>query len=103
MLRSLEQKAKAYADARWPDRDMAWLIRKLGEEFGELAEAVSRRDETSIRIEAADATFILMDMLALKGDSLTQWVTIKVGILEARLECAESKGREAHREEASCS
>jgi NTP pyrophosphatase (non-canonical NTP hydrolase) len=84
-MQQLEQEIKAWADSRWPTRTLASRLRKLGEEVGELAEAVCNyeslpeycreTDFESGRItasrEAADCAIILSDICSLLGYSLS--------------------------------
>ncbi|MFZ4856162.1 MAG: hypothetical protein ACOYL3_07170 [Desulfuromonadaceae bacterium] len=79
-MTGLEAEIKSFADERWPDRDIAGRIRKLGEEFGELAEAVARGVDNDIFLEAADCGIILADLLALMGKSLTVGMMVKMEI-----------------------
>lgn len=98
-MNGLELRIKNYADARWPDRDIKSLMRKLAEEHIELMEAVAQGDEAGIRFEAADMAILLVDLLALQGDSLTAWMEIKTKILERRLREAMSSCYENANEE----
>jgi len=98
-MTNLEQRIKSYGDARWPDRDIKGRMRKLAEEHIELMEAVAQGSETGIRLEAADMAIILVDLLALKGDSLAAWMEIKTKVLERRLEEAASVSLERLHEE----
>lgn len=92
MTTELEQRIKSFADKRWPDRDVPGRVRKLGEEFGELAEAVARMNINEptedgindVMIEAADCAIILADLLALLDKSLTIAMIIKMEINETR-------------------
>lgn len=92
MTTELEQRIKTFADSRWPERDIPGRIRKLGEEFGELAEAVARMDQSmptedevnDVILEAADCAIILTDLVALLDKSLTIAMMIKIEIVEAR-------------------
>lgn len=95
----LEQRIKDYADARWPDRDLKGRVRKLSEEFLDLMEAIAQEDETGIRLAAADMAIILMDIVALQGDSLMAWVEIKAKVLGRRVEAARALRVEAVNEE----
>jgi NTP pyrophosphatase (non-canonical NTP hydrolase) len=79
-MTSLENDIKSFADERWPNRDVPERLRKLGEEFGELAEAIARGDDAAAFLEAADCGIILADLLALKGKSLTVAMMIKMEI-----------------------
>ena len=73
----LERSIKEFADAYWPNRTPATRIRKLGEEFGELAEAYAEYranprfgSVANVKSEAADVAIVLIDLLALMGGSL---------------------------------
>lgn len=76
-LSPIEAEIKAFADGRWPSRSLAGRLRKLGEEVGELAEAVVNLhmgvgavDE--IVTEAADCRIVLADLCALLNRSLDE-------------------------------
>lgn len=83
-MTGLEEEIKKFADDRWPDRDVAGRLRKLGEEFGELAEAVARGDNNATFLEAADCGIVLTDLLALQGKSLTIAMMVKMEINHSR-------------------
>lgn len=83
-MTALETEIKQFADDRWPDRDVAGRLRKLGEEFGELAEAVARGDGDAAFLEAADCAIVLTDLLALQGKSLTVAMMVKMEINHTR-------------------
>lgn len=75
----LENRIFELANERWPNRDLPNRMRKLGEEVGELAEAVARLQwaegqasdgivdqmKEAVRMEAADCAIVLTDLLAL--------------------------------------
>ena len=79
-MTGLEEDIKKFADERWPDRDVAGRLRKLGEEFGELAEAIARGDDDAAFLEAADCAIVLADMMALRCKSLTVAMMVKMEI-----------------------
>jgi NTP pyrophosphatase (non-canonical NTP hydrolase) len=97
-MNTLEQRIKQFADGRWPHRDIPGRIRKLGEEFGELAEAVihmrtmqgakdTQRETLAIHcvaLEAADCAIILADLCSLLGISLETVMLEKLEIIERR-------------------
>ena len=95
-MNELELRVKRFADSRWPKRDLAGRVRKLGEEFGELAEAVARLESVSnghgeifkrrnhVAEEAADCAIILSDIVGLLGLSLEDVVRLKLAIVEQR-------------------
>ena len=62
----------------------AELLRKLGEEFGELAEAIVNGAEKEICYEAADIHLILIDLLMRKGKSLSVCSGVKLDIVKER-------------------
>ena len=73
----LERSIKEFADTHWPNRTPASRIRKLGEEFGELAEAYAEYRANPrfgsvalVKSEAADVAIVLIDFMALMGGSL---------------------------------
>jgi len=98
-MNALEHRIKAYADARWPDRDIKDKIKKLGEEFFELIEAAAEGDDAALMLEAADMAILLADLVALKGGSLERCVAVKVDILEERLALVRSAKAEAINED----
>jgi len=80
----LEQEIKSFADRKWPGRDLAGRLRKLGEEFGELAEAIARGEMEEAYLEAADCGIVLADLVALMGKSLTIGMMVKMEINKAK-------------------
>lgn len=93
----LEQDIKQFADERWPSRDVAGRLRKLGEEIGELAEAVAHYEYNrainkcgelavwNVRLEAADVGIVLTDLLAvLDGSSLQEMMLVKMAMNKDR-------------------
>ena len=98
MKDAIVERIKVFADLRWPDRDLPGRLRKLGEEFGELAEAVCYVGLTSkvpedaglclanFALEIADCAIILQDMLIVAGceGSLICYMDIKMDINEQR-------------------
>lgn len=90
-MNSFEVDVKRFADSRWPSRDLPGRIRKLGEEFGELAEAVAKHQanpepqtKAFVVEEAADCGIILTDILALLGVSLSDAMEMKLEIVKLR-------------------
>lgn len=74
-LTEFEAEVMAFADERFGHRTLGGRIRKLGEEFGELAEAVIALQQgtgsvDAIAAEAADCNLVLTDLLALLKRSL---------------------------------
>lgn len=98
-MNDLEERILRYANARWPNRDAKSVMKKLGEEFFELIEAEAKGDDAELMLEAADIAILLVDLVALKGGALKQWVRVKVEILEERLDAIESDARETINEE----
>lgn len=102
---TLEQDIKQWADSRWPTRTLASRLRKLGEEVGELAEAVvtlegysgpSEFDMGRLReataLEAADCAIILSDICSMLGYSLSAVMREKFAEVQARPHAGELKG-----------
>jgi NTP pyrophosphatase (non-canonical NTP hydrolase) len=85
VMTNLELEIKRFADQQWPGRDVADRIRKLGEEFGELAEALLRGDQEAAFLEAGDCGIVLTDLLALLGKSLTVAMMVKLDINVGRI------------------
>lgn len=90
-LNQVQQRIKAWADARMPNRDLPGRIRKLGEEHGEFGEAITRyiMDSTPANavkagIEAADIVLILADMMELMDVSLHSFILTKLIELEMK-------------------
>jgi NTP pyrophosphatase (non-canonical NTP hydrolase) len=95
---------KEFADLRWPDRDLPGRMRKLGEEMGELAEAVARlhrlplppetdaQDDEYLDLlscfatEVGDCAIILQDMLIISnfGGTLLDYMDAKMEVNERR-------------------
>lgn len=91
-MTDLETRIKQWADGALPDRTLASLLRKLGEEVGELAEAVCNRGEDqrthsntqhAIAREAADCAIVLSDICSLLGYSLSGVMAEKVDQLQS--------------------
>lgn len=78
-------KIKDWCDKAYP-RDLPGRIRKLGEEFGELAEAVARGQRKEIIAEAADCGFILKDICGILNTSLDDAIETKLFIKQALAE-----------------
>lgn len=55
----------------------------MGEEFGELAEAIARGQRKEIIEEAGDCGFILIDICGLLGASLSNAIETKLYIKQA--------------------
>jgi len=89
VMNDLERRICAYGDRNWPDADVAHKLRKLGEEFGELAEAIVRGDRLEIQLEAADMAILLTHIVKKVSkknycDSLMAWMATKLDRLEER-------------------
>lgn len=80
-IRVFRAQIPAFCDAGTPG-----AIRGLGEEFGELCEAMIVGTKEDVCSEAADMAFVLAGMLAAKGESLTAWLEKKVVRAEANVE-----------------
>jgi NTP pyrophosphatase (non-canonical NTP hydrolase) len=80
---SIEEKLCRLADANF-GRDLGSRIKKLLEEVGELAEAIQNEDRKEIEAEAADCSFVLMDIVHIAGGSLSAAQAKKWGILMER-------------------
>jgi NTP pyrophosphatase (non-canonical NTP hydrolase) len=65
-------------------RDLASRLKKLGEEIGELAEAIVRKDKASILEEAADCNNVLTDIAHVAGGSLVEAQRKKFAVLLSR-------------------
>jgi len=88
-MQQLEQDIKYWADSRWPTRTLASRLRKLGEEVGELAEAVcllpgTGRASREAAREAADCAIVLSDICSLLGYSLSAVMQEKFAEVQAR-------------------
>lgn len=91
-MQQLEKEIKQWADGKWPDRTVAGRIRKLGEEVGELAEALIDREATGGHDimtlqavqEAADCAIILSDLCSMLGYSLSAQMRSKFAEVRAR-------------------
>ena len=55
------------ADRFWPQRDLPSRLRKLGEELGELHEALLRFKLDEAELEIADVAIVLSDLLYVMG------------------------------------
>lgn len=66
-------------------RDMPSRLKKLGEEFAELAEAIARGESDHTLEECADCSFVLMDIAQLAGGSLTEAQHAKRAVILARV------------------
>jgi NTP pyrophosphatase (non-canonical NTP hydrolase) len=106
---TLEQDIKQWADSRWPTRTLASRLRKLGEEVGELAEAVCQAEVTRMAEEggchlvsntlrreaareAADCAIVLSDICSLLGYSLSAVMREKFAEVQQRPHGGELKG-----------
>lgn len=96
------QRIKEFADLRWPDRDLPGRIRKLGEEFGELAESVARMEGArgtdtvteemwmdllaNMVMEISDCSIVLQDILIVAGvtGDLCECMNAKMEVNELR-------------------
>jgi hypothetical protein len=99
MSEALVERIKEFADLRWPDRDLPGRLRKLGEEVGELGEAICNlmfvnqippEEAESIMVkfalEVADCAIILQDMLIVAGcqGTLADYMAAKMKVNEYR-------------------
>lgn len=84
-MTDLELKIKAWCDKEYP-RDLPGRLRKLGEEFGELAEAVARGQRKEIIEEAGDCGLILKDICGILNVSLDDAIETKLFIKQALAE-----------------
>ena len=89
----LEDKVSGFCNERYP-RDLPSRLRKLGEEFGELAEAIARGRKKEIVEEAGDCGFVLIDICKLMGSSLSAAIDTKLWLKKA-LEEREGGNHEA--------
>jgi len=100
---TLEQEIKQWADSRWPTRTLASRLRKLGEEVGELAEAVCQAEATRMAEhggfhlvsntlrreaarEAADCAIVLSDICSMLGYPLSAVMREKFAEVQQRKE-----------------
>ncbi len=89
----LEHAIKDFADDAFGSRDVPSRFRKLGEEIGELGEAIarytgekSRPHHQAVCLEAADVAIVLADLLiVLGGESLAGWSAVKMDRNRERL------------------
>lgn len=80
----LEKSIIEYGECYRNDKDPLFLIRKLGEEFGELAEAMGQKDKDRILEEAADMGILLVAICGLYDASLTAKMFKKISILRKK-------------------
>ncbi len=96
-MTALELEISQAADRRWRKRTIANRLRKLGEEFGELAEALMElagaanasdgefeRCKQAVRDEAGDTGIVLADLCALAGFSLDEAMRQKLAKNKAK-------------------
>jgi NTP pyrophosphatase (non-canonical NTP hydrolase) len=81
-MKILEKKVKEWCDSEFP-RDLPGRIRKLGEEFGELSEAMVRGQKKEIIAEAGDCGLVLMDICNLLGASFSASMETNMFIKQA--------------------
>lgn len=81
-MTTLELKIFDFCNQRYP-RDLPSRLRKLGEEFGELAEAIARGRKKEIIEEAGDCAFVLADICALQDASLSAAMDTKLWLKKA--------------------
>lgn len=88
---TLQNRITTWANDRMPNRDIPSRLRKLGEEHGELSEAVTRyllnptsANKLKAGIEAADMALVLMDTLAMMDMNLLKCMLIKMDVIEKR-------------------
>lgn len=105
-LSPMEREVFEFANERWPRRDLPGRVRKLGEEFGELAEAVARYlsrsiggDEalyearSNVLKEAADCGIVLDDLCAILKASLHQAKVRKMHENQRREDVTDTKAK----------
>lgn len=95
-MTELERRITTFADAKLR-RDIPGRMKKLGEEFGELAEAILSGDRRNAIIEAADMGNVLTDLVHLLsqgGTSLSEAMAAKIAICEQRTYVNGSRLRE---------
>ncbi len=90
-MQQLEHDIHKWANERFPDRTLASRLRKLGEEFGELAEAVCNVPNYphselchTAAFEAADCAIVLSDICSMLGYSLSGVMTAKFTEVQKR-------------------
>lgn len=66
VLNDTERRVKSHCDERY-SRTLGKRLKKLGEEFGELVEAVFEGDRAHVAEEAADMAILLIDIAQLNG------------------------------------
>ena len=81
-MTNLETKILDFCNERYP-RDLPSRLRKMGEEFGELAEAIARGRRKEIIEEAGDCGIILTDICALLNASLVAAMDTKLWLKKA--------------------
>jgi len=109
-MQQLEEQIKQWADGSMPNRTLASRLRKLGEEFGELAEAVVQRTDVSenapnrinhaaasnVAREAADCAIVLSDICSMLGYSLSGVMTGKFAEVQARPSAGDFKPEQVY-------
>lgn len=83
-MNPLELEIAQFADKHLR-RDLASRLKKLGEEYGELAEAIANGDRVGSRLEAADCGIVLTDIAHLLGASLQDLMAYKFQIVQERV------------------
>ena len=68
-MNPLAQEIVDFADANFK-RDLPSRLKKLGQEYSELAEAIAKGDQVAARLEAADCAIVLTDIAHLLNSDL---------------------------------
>ena len=84
-MNELEQEVISHLDTIDPDRDLPDRMKKLGEEFGELCEAIVRGHGGESKKEAADCIIVLIDLMGMLGSNVVSEVRKKLEELKARV------------------
>jgi NTP pyrophosphatase (non-canonical NTP hydrolase) len=82
-MNPLAQQIVDFADANFK-RDLPSRLKKLGEEFGELAEAIAKGDQVSARLEVADCAIVLTDIAHLLKSDLDYLMQHKWSVVMER-------------------
>lgn len=76
---------KEHMAVKYPNGQLSTVLKKIGEEFGELAEAIIKSDDFSIIEEASDLAILSWDILMKCGQTQPmQAMSIKMDVLEGR-------------------
>ncbi len=73
---SIDKEIQTWAEAKWPDATLPNKLRKLGEEFGELSEAIAFHTQfpkaegwrCAVKWEIADCAIVLSHMARMIGE-----------------------------------